>query len=139
MAASLLTPSNGAVAAPATFASASDFGAFEISEEQAGESVAAYGAALYDPWRFSGTPHSTIACNGFAKAHAANTQPFGATGGLTSAGGAAATLTADTGVTYAGTMGIQNVRLSHARLRAAVPLSWTLHNTADPTITWPTS
>jgi hypothetical protein len=139
MAAAMLSPQNGAVAMPATQASASDFGSMEVTEEQQGESVAAYGAAVYDPWRFSGTPHQMISCAGFAKAHAANTQPFGALGGLSDPDGAAATFTLDTGVTIGGSYGIQSVRLSHARLRAAVPLSWTMHNTADPTLTWPTS
>lgn len=139
MASALLIPSNGAVVTPATFATASDFGSFDVSEEQQGESVAAYGAAVYDPWRFSGTPHQQVTCAGFVRAHAANTQPFGATGGLTSATGAAATFTADTGVTLAGTYGIQNFRMSHARLRAAVVGSWTLHNAGDVTTTWPTS
>lgn len=139
MAAALLVPSLGSVANPATFASASDFGSFSISEEQGGESVCAYGAAVYDAWRASGTPHSTINCAGFAKAHAANTQPFAATGGLTSATGAAATYTLDTGVTYAGTFIITNVTLAHARLRAAVPLTWTQHGAGDSTVTWPVS
>jgi hypothetical protein len=139
MASALLTPSLGAVAAPATFGSASDFGSIEMSEEQFGESVAAYGAAVYDPWRFSGTPHSQVNTTGFARAHASNTQPFGALGGMTSAGGAAATFTLDTGVTVAGTYGYRSVRLTHARLRAAVALQHEMHSTGDPTVTWPTS
>jgi hypothetical protein len=102
--------------------------------------VAAYGAAVYDPWRFSGTPHSTIQSTGFAKAHASNTQPFAATGGMTSAGGAAATFTSrHRRVTYAGNFGYQSVELGHARLRAAVTLNWSMHNTGDVTVTWPTS
>src|SRR5436853_399166 len=46
MAVSLLTPSLGAIAAPATFGSASDFGSMTVEETQASESVCAYGAAV---------------------------------------------------------------------------------------------
>src|SRR4051812_3814021 len=98
MAASLLTPSLGAIAAPATFGSASDFGSMTVEETQANESACAYGAAVYDNYRGSGTPHSKITSTGFAKAHASNTQAFGVLGGMTSASGAAATFTFDTGV-----------------------------------------
>lgn len=137
MAAASLVPANGAVAAP--FSSASDFISMDVTEEQAGESVAAYGAAVYDPWRFSATPHSVINAAGFAKAHTTNTPPFGSAGGLVSNAGAAATFTFDTGVTYAGNYGVQSVKLMHSRVRAAVPLTWTMHNTGDVTVTWATT
>ncbi len=137
MASALLTPSTGAVSLP--YANASDFGAMEVTEDSARESVAAYGAAVYDPFRSSGTPHQTVQCTGFARANANNTQPFGALGGLVAAGGGAATFTLNTNTTITGNYIIGNVKLTHARLRAAVPLTWQMDNSGDPTITWPTA
>lgn len=129
-------PKNGAVAiAPST---ASDFASYDYSESQAVESVAAYGAAVYDPFRASATPHASVSVAGFAKTGAVGVPPgFGATG-FTAAGGAA-TFTVDTGVTLTGNFVVSNIRLSHARLRAAVPLSYQLENAGDVTVTWPTA
>ncbi len=137
MAAAQLAPQNGAVAFPGSLVA--DYGSFEIGESQATESVACYGAAVYDNYRGSGTPHTSISAAGFAKAHASSTVPFGTGGGLTVAAGAAATFTIDTGVTYAGSFVVTSVRLMHARLRAAIPLTWSLEISGDPTVTWATS
>jgi hypothetical protein len=129
-------PKNGAVVLPST--GNSDFASYEYAENQQTESVIAYGAAVYDPYRGSGTPHSTISANGYAKTGAANTNPgFGATtGGMTTAAGATATLTVDTNTTITGAFVVGNIRLSHARIRPIVGLSYNLDCAGDPTITW---
>ncbi len=118
--------------------SASDFMSFELNETQAVESVAAYGAAVYDPYRGSGTPHLQATVAAFAKYGAANT-PAGFGSGTVSPGGAAATFTPGTGVSLAGSCVCAGIRLGHSRIRAAVPLTYDLHNSGDMTITWPVS
>lgn len=137
MAKSQLAPLNGAISFPGGLVA--DYGSFEISESQSVESVCSYGAQVYDNYRGSGTPHNSASCAGFADGHATSTNPFGSSGGLTSAGGASATFTPDTGFTYAGPFVVSNVRLMHARLRAAIPLTWQLEGSGDPTLTWATS
>lgn len=142
MAVSLLTPVAGAVAlttvggtATTPAAIVADFGSFDVTETQATESVAAYGAAVYDPHRGSGTPHQKISVGAFTKGHAANTSPFGV---LTAAGGTA-TFTIDTGFTLGGTYVVSQVRLQHARIKAAIPLTFDMDNSGDITTTWATS
>jgi len=137
MSASQLLPVNGAVTFPNSLVA--DYGSFSIEESQGVESVCSYGAQVYDAYRGSGTPHAMINTAAFAKGHAASTNPFGSGGGLTSGAGASGTWTIDTGFTYVGVMVIQSVTLSHARLRAAIPLSFVAHCGADPTVTWATS
>lgn len=127
-------PSAGAVSLPSGHGA--DFASFDINETQQSESVAAYGAANYDPHRGSGTPHMSVSVAGFAKKGATGKAPgFGAM----TAAGASATFTVDSGVTFAGNFVVTNIRLSHARLRAAVPLTFQLENAADITTTWPTT
>lgn len=127
---------DGAVTLP--YGAASDFNSFQITENQAVESVAAYGAAVYDPYRGSGTPHMSIDAAAFAKITAASTAPgFGT--GTASAGGGSATFTAGTSTTIAGACVISQIQLSHSRIRAAVPLTYTMHNSGDMTTTWPIS
>lgn len=125
---------DGAVVLPN--GSASDFNSFQITETQAVESVAAYGGALYDPFRGSGTPHMTADVSAFAKIGASNTAPgFGV--GTASPGGGSATFTAGVSTTLAGAVVIEKIQLSHSRVRAAVPLTFTMHNSGDVTTTWP--
>lgn len=137
MPASQLRPANGAVTIPGSIVA--DFGSMEIAEAQAVESVAAYGAAVYDPYRASGTPHSAVTVAGFVKAYASTTQVLGASGGLSDPDGGTGTFTLDTNVSVSGAYVIESVRIMHARLRAAVPATWSMHNSADPTITWQTT
>ncbi len=139
MSAAQMNPANGAVSFPTTTPLVADFGSFDVSQSQQAESVAAYGAAVEDPWRGSATPHFSISTAGFAKAHAANTSPFLSGGGLTDPDGASGTFTIDTGVTIAAPMIVTSMRLSHARLRATIPISAQLEGAGDSTVTWPTS
>jgi hypothetical protein len=127
-------PANGAVALPTGYKC--DFNSFGINETVAAESVLAYGTNIYDPWRSSGTPHQEISASGFARYGSSGETPgFG----MVSPGGGASTFTVDTGVTLAGNYVITDIRLGHSRSRAAVPLSYTGHNSGDITTTWPTS
>lgn len=130
-------PLNGAVAFPGSLNS--DFGSFEIGESQNTESVASYGAAVYDPYRGSGTPHVSFSAAAFVKGHANTTNPFGSGGGVTNGAGANTTFTVDTGFTYAVAAVVSNVRLMHARLRAAIPLTFSLEGAGDPVVTWAAS
>jgi hypothetical protein len=139
MALSYVNPKNGAVVA--TIGTASDFNSFDYSESQPSESVIAYGAAVYDPYRGNGTPHASTSASGIAKHGAANTPPgFGSSsGGTVDFDGGTVTLTLDTGVTLAATMVMTSLRVSHARARAAVPLAFQFEGGGDTTVTWPTS
>src|SRR3954468_15219819 len=103
-------PKNGAVVLPCM--TASDISSYDYSETQQTESVIAYGAAVYDPHRGSGTPHASISVSGLAKTGASGTTPgFGATaGGMTAAGGGSTTLTVDTNTTIAGSFVVGNIR-----------------------------
>jgi hypothetical protein len=136
MATTYPVPKNGACSIGSQFAGC-DFASFDYGEAQNTESVAAYGAQIYDPHRGSGTPHASGSAAAFAKYGAANTNSFGNT--ALTAGGSAGTLTIDTGVTIAGTLVLSRVSVSHARLRAAVPLTFNFEGGGDMTITWPTS
>jgi hypothetical protein len=137
MAASLLLPANGAIAFPNSLAA--DFGSYDLTQEQGAESVCAYGAGTDDNWRGSGTPHLMANVIGFTKGHVATSGPIGVAGGTYDADGAAATFTVDTGHTVAASCLVQSMRVSHARLRAAIPFTATLHQTGDATVTWATS
>lgn len=139
MALSYPAPKSGNVVLPCT--TATDFNSYEYAEATQSESVAAYGSQVYDPYRSSGTPHASISVAGFAKYGAAGTPPgFGAaTGGMTTPGGGSATLTVDTGVTLALAVVVTNIRLSHGRTRAIVPLAYTAEGAGDTTQTWPIS
>lgn len=136
MALSYPNPKNGAVAHAVS--TATDFASFDYAESQSVESVAAYGAAVYDPFRGSATPHASVSVGAFAKYGASGTPPgFGSTsGGTADPDGGTATFTIDTGVTLGGTFVISSLRLSHARLRGAVPLSFQMENAGEVTVTW---
>lgn len=129
-------PTTGAVALPTGYGA--DFAGFDINESQQSESVACYGAANYDPHRGSGTPHQSISVTGFAKYGASGKSP-GFSMSASPAAGGAATFTVSTGVSMAGSYVVSQIRLSHSRLRAAVPLTFQLENSSDVTITWPVS
>lgn len=115
-----------------------DYNSFEINQSQGAESVAAYGAAISDPWRGSGTPHIMISGTAFQKGHAALTGFMISTqgSGLSDPDGATSTFTVDTGHTVAAPFVVTDFRLSHARLRAAIPVNYTIHQSADETVTW---
>jgi hypothetical protein len=131
-------PKNGAVVLSSSYSA--DFNSYELVESQATESVAAYGAAVYDPYRGSGTPHLSATVGAFAKYGAATKTPgFGAF--TADYNGDSATFTIDTQqtVTLAGVMVCSSIRLGHGRTRAAVPLTFNLECGGDITTTWPTS
>lgn len=136
MALSYINPSTGAVTAT-SLGSATDFTAFDYVEAQSVESVAAYGAAVYDPFRGSGTPHASASVAGIAK--------YGASGAIPGFGTATADFDGNTvtlglqgsTVTLAATMVLASLRLSHGRTRAAVPLAFQLEGGGDTTVTWP--
>jgi hypothetical protein len=137
MALSYANPKNGSVVL--AVGTASDFNSFDYAETQATESVIAYGAAIYDPFRGNGTPHASVSATGIAKHGAANTPPgFSSSAGVGTSDfdGGTATLTIDTGVTLAATMILASLRISHARARAAVPLAYSLEGGGDTTVTW---
>lgn len=127
-------PSNGAVVLPTGHGA--DLANFDYDETYFTESVAAYGAQTFDPYRSSGTPHAKVTAGAFAKYGAAGKTPGL---GAATAAGASATLTVDTGVTIVGVMVINNIKFSHAKLRAAVPLMFGLDNGGDLVVTWPVS
>jgi hypothetical protein len=138
MALSYVNPKNGAVAP--IMGTATDFNSFDYAETQATESVIAYGAAIYDPFRGNGTPHASASATGIAKYGAANTPPgFSSSAGTGTSDfdGGTTTLTLDTGVTLAATMILASLRVSHARARAAVPLAFSFEGGGDTTVTWP--
>src|SRR4051812_28446275 len=119
MAALSLVPKNGAIAFAAVTA---DFASFDIESSQSVENVTPYGANVNAKHVGSGTPEISINIGAFALAHTTGTPAKLDT--LPGAGtGATLTLTLDTGVSEACTMIVQSVRLSHARMRAAVPMA----------------
>jgi hypothetical protein len=114
-----------------------DIASFDYGESQATESVAFYGTNLYNPMRGSGTFEVRATCAAFAAYGASGFAPgFGAATNI----GSSSTFTVATGVTMVGQMVVSGIRLSHARLRAAVPLTFELSNSADTMVTtWPVS
>jgi hypothetical protein len=127
-------PSNGAIVLHSSYSA--DFNSFELNESQNLESVAAYGAAVYDPYRGSGTPHLSAVVGAFAKYGASGKTPgFGAY--TADYDGASSTFTVDTGVTVVGAMVCGSLRLGHGRTRAAVPLTFNLECAGDMVTTWP--
>lgn len=125
----------GAVALPTGHGA--DIASFELTETQDSESVAYYGTNTYNPFRGSGCYHMSATCAAFAAYGASGLTPgFG----MATATGSAATWTIAGSVTLVGAFLVSRIMLSHARLRAAVPLSFTLENSADTLVTtWPVS
>ena len=103
---------------------------------QAVENVTAYGSNACARNIGNGTPDFTIQVGAYALAHSANTAP-----GMPalSAGGQTCTFTLDTGVTESGPCVVQNLKISHARMKAAVPIAFTLKCAGDITETWATA
>jgi hypothetical protein len=130
MAASSLIPKNGAVAIGTMVA---DFASFEIESKQSVETVTPYGTNLDSKNVGNGTADFTVNVGAFAEAHSAATALGMPTLGAT---GSTCTFTLDTGVTEAGTFIIESMKVSHARMRGAVPLAITLRNAGDVTEAW---
>lgn len=130
MAQGSLIPKNGAVVAAGITA---DYNNFEIESKQAVEDVTPYGTNTCAKHTGSGTPAFTVNIGAFALAHAAGTPlalpVLGATG-------AAATFTLDTGVTETGTFITESIKVTHGRMRAAVPVAMVLQNGGDVTEAW---
>lgn len=133
MSATSLVPKNGAVSFGSFVA---DYNAFEIDMMQATENVTPYGANTCSKNVGNGTPDFSFAITAYALAHATNTPP---TIAAPVAAGVSTTFTLDTGVTEACTMVQAGIRISHGRMRAAVPYAITGKNYGDITETWPTS
>lgn len=115
-----------------------DIASFSLSESQESESVAFYGTNLYNPFRGSGTYHLSAEVAAFAAYGASGFSPgFGAA----TATGASATFGINsTTVQLVGSFCVTNISLMHARLRAAIPVTFSLENSADTvTTTWPVS
>lgn len=123
----------GAVALPTGHNA--DIASYDLVESQDTESVAFYGTNLYNPFRGSGTFHMSATCAAFAAYGAATFTPgFGAATNV----GSSSTFTVAAGVTMVGLFVVSRIMLSHARLRAAIPLSFQLENSADTLVTtWP--
>lgn len=135
MAYAKLAPKNGAVALPSGYGG-TDFQSFTVTENQAHDDVTIYGTNVYGANLGNGTPIQSVSVIGFAGAHATGTQPgFASTNGS----GGAATFTLDTGVTLAGSYMVPEIKLTHARIRAAVTVEFQLLNSSDVTVTWATS
>ncbi len=133
MSASSLVPKNGAVAIGSMVA---DFASFEIEASQSVENVTPYGSNACAKNVGNGTPDFTMHVGAFALAHATGT-PAGLP--ALSAAGQTCTFTLDTGVTESGPCIVQDVKISHARMKAAVPIAFTLKCAGDITETWATS
>lgn len=133
MAQSVLIPKNGAVVAAGLTA---DYNSFDIESSQATEVITPYGTNTCSKSAGSGTPQFTVTVNAFALAHATGTAPN--MPGLV-ATGATATFTLDTGVSEAGTFITEKIRISHGRMKAAVPITLNLVNAGDVTETWATA
>jgi hypothetical protein len=132
MSASSLVPRNGAVAIGSMVA---DFASFDIEASQSVENVTPYGSNACAKNVGNGTPDFTMHVGAFALAHASDTAP-----GLPalSATGQTCTFTLDTGVTESGPCVVQDIKISHARMKAAVPIAFTLKCAGDITETWAT-
>lgn len=133
MASASLIPKNGACTIGTLVA---DFAAFDIASMQSVETVTPYGANTCSKNVGSGTPDFTINVGAFALAHATSTPLAMPT---LAAAGSSAVLTLDTGVTETLTAITQQIKVSHARMRGAVPVAFTLRNAGDVVEAWITS
>lgn len=115
-----------------------DIASFSLSESQDSESVAFYGSNLYNPFRGSGTFHMSASVAAFSAYGNAGLSPgFGA---ATNVGGSTTFGIASTAVQIVGNFIVSQIALMHARLRAAIPLTFALENSSDSVITtWPVS
>lgn len=122
MAVGPLVPKNGAVAFAGYTA---DYASFSIAAGQAVDNISAYGTATVAYSVGSGTPDIGFDIGAFALSHATGTQPgICGTGTLFQATGATATLTLDTGVSWAWAAAVaQTWRIGHARMRGYVPIA----------------
>lgn len=119
MAASSLIPKNGAVVAGSLVM---DFASFNLAAHNSVEDVTPYGVQNMAKRVSAATPGFDVSIFGFLLAHAAGTPPTIVTGtGIFAGPGIAATLTLDTGVSYAGNLACETFSIQHARMRAAVP------------------
>lgn len=113
-----------------------DIASQTIDETQDSESVAFFGTNTYNPFRGSGTFEFKVTCTAFAAYSAAGTAP--GFGSETSTGSSATFGVSSTTVQFVGAMVVQRIQLVQSRLRAAVPLTFEMHNSADTMVTtWP--
>lgn len=126
MAISPVIPKNGSVVLGSQVA---NFSHFTISASQSVEDITGYSNSNMSQSYGNGTQDWSMDVGAFQLAHAANTAPnlvsFASYGGAT---GAATTFTIDTGCSESGVAVVSNVRLTHARMRAAVPIAYTMKN-----------
>ena len=118
-----------------------DFNSFEIETSQSVEDVTPYGSNKMAKNVGSGTPTMMVTVGAFAlKGASTSPEYFGVvSSAVMGGGGATCTFTLDSSLTETGTFVIERKRLTHARMRAAVPLTLTLRNYGDITETWVTS
>lgn len=128
-----LIPKNGALSYGALVA---DFHSFDINSTQATEEVTPYGANKCAKNVGNGTPSLDFAILAYALAHVAATAPAMDTA---AAAGVACVFTLDTGVTETVTVVQKTFRISHGRMRAAVPYAITGVNFGDVVEVWPVS
>ncbi len=133
-----LVPKNGAFSNTGFLA---DYAAFEITGQQSVEGVTPYGSNTCSVNVGSGTPDFTFNISAFAGAHATGSAAglgsvSGAAPGAFSSGGVATTFTLDTGVTEACGMINSEVKISHARMRGAVPYNITGKNAGELVEVW---
>jgi len=114
-----------------------DFHAFSIEQMQSVEEVTPYGMNVASKNVGNGTPDFDISIQAYALEGATNTPPL--FGSATAAGGYAATLTIDTGVSEACQLVIARFGLSTGRMRAAVPYAISGKNGGDMVETWAVS
>lgn len=121
-----LIPKNGAVVLGTMI---SNYASFDLSSSQNVENITGYSNSNMTQSYGDGTQDFSINVTAFALAHQANTAPgmvdYAPYGGAT---GANTTLTADTGCSWAGVAVVSSVRIAHARMRAAVLISFTAKN-----------
>jgi hypothetical protein len=144
-----MIPRNGAVAVGSL---AMDFNTFEIEVKQTVETVTPYGTNQNTKNAASATPDISINVGAFALAHGTNTPLAMPLLGGTSASvatntsiltgigtGATSTFTLDTGCTESGNVICESMKMSHGRMKGAIPVALSLRNQADFTEVWATS
>lgn len=141
MAQRYLAPSTGAVVLGALV---SEFSSMDITSGQTVENVTGYGNNGMTANLGNGTPDMSVNVGAFAIDGVNNTAPgLGASSvllvGAAGSAGVACTFTLATNCTESGTFIVENIKIMQARMKAAVPLTFTLKNAGDITEAWATT
>ncbi len=129
---------NGSITLPTGFAGV--FQSFDVNESYAESDVTVYNTSLtYGQYLTNGTPIQRVTVNGFVQCGTTGMNPGFGQG--TDSDGATAILNFDTTATQlTGSYIVTNLRTSHSRSRAGVPLVIELINSGDISSTnWATS